>query len=235
MFELNLTEATSSFSSVTSGSVNLTSQGLGEIYTFGMWGYCKGVSKDGEYDVTYCSEPMGLYIFDPLSLFEDELGVSISLPNKVEDFVDASKVLSKIIFITGLIGAGTTFLAGAFSVFSFKSRAFSCIGMLFVFISFVALIICGAVSTAMFSSFEKYFNNESLKYGITASLGNKRFYGLIWTAVALTFIVCVLSFFTMCCGKSRSKMIQPVEQPAMQPAMQYTDRRYPSDYKQPSY
>lgn len=223
MLQINLTEATSTFSSLTSGSVNLESYGIGEIYSFGMWGYCKGDSQDGKYNVTYCSKPKSMYVFDPVSLFEDELNVSVTLPDKVKDYITVSKVVSKLIFITGLIGACSAVLTGVFTIVSFKSHMVSCIAMLFGIISFVALALCAAASTAMFSIFEKYFNDEASTYGITASLGDKHFYAFIWAATAAALIACILNFFAICCGSTRSR--------GGEPKMGYHERGYSSDYK----
>lgn len=46
------------------------SLGLHDFYTVGLWNFCEGYNGEG---VTFCSEPMTLYWFNPVEILQNEL------------------------------------------------------------------------------------------------------------------------------------------------------------------
>lgn len=222
MLRLNVTNIDISSVLGSSVSVQATDLGLSDIYSIGMWGYCKGSNDDGDYNVTYCSSPTSMYLFDPVKILSEDLDSSLSiddlsLPDQVEDYVKTAKIVSKVIFITTIIGVVAAFVVAVLTLFSFCSHAVSCIATIFAIISFLGLVIAAAASTATYSIVKKYFNDAAETYGISSTLSNNRFYGLIWASAVAALITCLFNFFAICCGRtaSRRKVVEVEKEPFM--------------------
>lgn len=217
LFKLNITGATSTVNSALASS-SVSSLGLSDIYTFGLWGYCKGDSDNGSYKPTWCSDPKPMYIFNPVDTLENELDSTsdtLTLPSQFQDYVSTAKVVSKMIFICGIIGVAAAFLTGVLTLFSFCSHGVSCISVIIGLISFLSLLICAASSTGAFLILKKYLNNATDDYGITGGLDGYYFYGFIWAAVAAALIAVVFNFFGMCLGSTRSRSKSIEEEPML--------------------
>lgn len=222
MFRLNISDI--DVSSVFGSSVTLSANdiGLSDIYSIGMWGYCKGENDNGEYKVKSCTNPTPMYLFDPVKILTEDLGSDISvddlnLPDKIENYVKTAKIVSKLIFITTLIGVIAAFLVAVLTILSFCSHFVSCLATLLAIISFLGLLLSAAASTGVYTIVKKYFNDSASQYGITGTLSNYHFYGLIWGATAAALITCVFNFFAICCGRTsrKSKVVEVEKEPFM--------------------
>lgn len=227
MFRLNVTDI--NLSSVFSGvSIQASDIGLSDIYSIGMWGYCKGDNDNGNYQVKNCSSPKAMYLFDPVKILSEDLDSNLSmndlkLPDKIENYIKTAKIVSKIIFITTIIGVVGSFVTAVLILLSFCSHAVSCIATIFGIISFLGLGIGAAASTGAYSIVKKYFNDATSEYGISGTLSNYRFYGLIWAATVVALIACFLNFFAICCGRTASRRTKVVEV-EKEPFMGYQER-----------
>ncbi|KAH3675152.1 hypothetical protein WICMUC_002808 [Wickerhamomyces mucosus] len=204
--------------------------GLSEIYTFGLWGYCKGNRNNNAdsdliddnditaediknwfesetYNVTYCSKPKPMFAFDLIDTLTNDISsasedLNISLPTDVKNYANTAKLVSKLVFVILLIGIITLALSLIFILFSFCSKFFSFSAAISEIIAFVALIIGSGAAIAVFNTIKKGFNNSATTYGILVSLGDKKFYILIWVSVALTFIAFVFNIVAGCIGNA---------------------------------
>lgn len=224
MLRMNITDidVSSVFGSSVSASISASDLGLSDIYSIGMWGYCKGDNDNGDYNVTYCSKPTPMFLFDPVSILTEDLSTSISssdlnLPDKVEDYIKTAKIVSKVIFITTIIGVVAAFVVAVLTLLSFCSHFVSCVATILSIITFLALGIAAAASTAAYTIVKKYFNDALDDYGISATLSNYRFYGLIWAAFVAALITAVFSLFAICCGRtsSKTKVVEVEKEPFM--------------------
>jgi hypothetical protein len=219
LFQMNITGATSAVNSQITSETSLESLGLSDIYTFGMWGYCRGSSNsNGDYTPTWCSEPKSMYMFNPVDTLENELNdkYSITLPSEFTNYISTIRTVTKMFFITSLIGCAAAALTGIFTLLSFCSHGISCISMIIGVITFIAFLIVGGASTGAFLLLRNYLNNSVEEYGVKGSLGNWTFYGLVWGAVVASALTAIFNLFGICCGRTASRPKSQEEMPMMQ-------------------
>ncbi|ODV73057.1 Pun1p CYBJADRAFT_168118 [Cyberlindnera jadinii NRRL Y-1542] len=222
LFKLNITDATSAVNSLLSS--NTDTWNISTVYSFGLWGYCRGTTDDNNnYNVTWCSDPEPMYMFDPIdavtSTLENEY--SVELPSDFTDYISTARTVVKLIFITAIIGVCTAFLTGLFTLFSFCSHFVSCVAMIVGVISALALIICAGAATGTFTILRNNLNNEVSTYGVEGTLENYLFYGLIWAAAGCAVITAVFNLFGICCCRTRSVRYRSAEEV---PMMQYVEK-----------
>lgn len=200
---LNLTSSEYDSESV---SEVLSELGISEIYSFGLWSYCKGdATNSTNFDVTYCSDPTPLYIFQPYEIIKSVLDdISIQLPQQVQDYFTIAENTIKLIFICAIIGVCLAFITLIFTLISYCSKVISCISLIIGILSAVALILAAAGATGVFLVLQNYFQ-DATEYGIDATLGNKYFYAFIWTSVGATIVATLFNFFAICCGRTKAK------------------------------
>ncbi|ODV94440.1 hypothetical protein PACTADRAFT_51276 [Pachysolen tannophilus NRRL Y-2460] len=209
----------------TDSGISDTDIGLSDVYTIGMWGYCKGDLKNGttlqSYDTgnvnfTYCSTPKAMYVFNVTELISSELNLTdissvtseidsvvtdvsdIDLPSNVESYVKVAKILSKLIFVCTIIGIVLTFLVMILTIPTICSRGFSCFVALLSFISFISFILACGASTGMYLYIKKELDKYVSTYGIEAHL-SPEYLGFYWAACASSLIASVLWAFSSCC------------------------------------
>lgn len=215
LFKLNLTEANAASlvgSSVpiqsSSGSTNssVSQYGLSDIYTFGLWNYCKGTNTNGVYTATYCSKVKAFYQVDIVTALANDLSShSLTISTKVEDYSKTVKIITKVVFITSIIGLAFSFISFLITVFSFSSHALSCCGMILGTIGLVSMLIAAGSSTGTFMVLKKAFDNDRDTYGWIGTLGNYKFYGFIWGSTGAFLLTNLFNFFAICCGSTKSK------------------------------
>lgn len=219
LFKMDLSNATSAVNSQISSVTTLEDLGISDVYSFGMWGFCKGSNdNNGNYSPNWCSTPEAMYIFSPIdaitAVMKEDL--DIQLPSEFTDYINIAKTVVKVIFITGLIGVCTAFITAILTLLSFCSHVISCIAMMVSLISLLALAICGAAATGTFLILRDHLNDAVSTYGIEGTLGNWLFYGLIWGAIGGSLLVFLFNLFGICCGRTRSRRQHEDQVPMMQ-------------------
>lgn len=196
-------------------SISASTLGLSDIYTIGLWGYCKGdydTASKNEYKVTYCSKPKAMYQFDLVQVITDQISQSIyelthidvsglvQLPADVTQYVGTAQLISRVIFVTGIIGVITAFIALVITTLSLCSHLVSIVATLVSAFSFIMLAISAGCVTGVYYLIEKYFNTASSLFGLSATLGNKMFYALYWSATVAMLVATATNLIAIFCG-----------------------------------
>lgn len=199
------------------GNLTFNNSGLDEIYLIGTHGYCSGDFKAGGdgIDAKYCTPQGETEFFEPRTMIlkaiedanqDNALSTNltmyeIQLPQGVPSFwfSGADPIYVRLIFYAILVGAiliGLELCCHIISLFTKRNRSVNIwletLAYLFSFGGIILTLIGMVVSKSlMVDRTLKYMNDE--EYGIVATLGNKRFYIMVWFAVALE----ILQFITI--------------------------------------
>lgn len=203
--------------------------GFSELYSFGLWGYCKGsragaststtsVStsqeikewfSSGDYNVTFCSKPKALFTLDITNILLNDItnskSISINLPTAVSDQNKSIKTTGHVVFVVLLIGVTSLGLSMLCILFSFLLPSIVKFAVGFGLIALLALIIGAASSLVVFTKLMNNLNDAVEAYGIIATLAPKKFYGMLWAAVVLTFIALIFSLVSCCLLRSTNR------------------------------
>jgi len=174
------------------------SLGLRDFYQNSLWGYCDGY-KNGT--VTSCSKPQGMYVFDPVDIFQSELleGKSVTIPQSIND--DLSKVTTATkwmfaLYITAISLAFSTFLVGLTTLCSRRGSICStCTACLM----FMAVAIATIIAQVLFTEYRNVINDTITEFNVSASLGKTMFI-LSWGATAAAALAFIGFMFGTCCG-----------------------------------
>ncbi|KAH3683625.1 hypothetical protein WICPIJ_005407 [Wickerhamomyces pijperi] len=225
--------------------------GFSQIYSFGLWGYCKGqtssdtdttISTEEEikqwfskqdYNVTYCSKPKSLFTIDIVDNLLNDIetsvssSLSITLPPAVVKQKGAISACAHAAFILLLIGVAALGLSMLCSLLALLLPSLSGFALGFGLLAFVALIIGAASTLVTYTKVKNNFNNSYNTYGIMASLGDNKFYGMIWAAVVLTLIACIFNLIAVCLDRFVSKEPTRTEQVHDEnPFMGYEEKQF---------
>ncbi|CCH41914.1 putative membrane protein [Wickerhamomyces ciferrii] len=174
---------------------------LNRVYYIGLWGYCSTDYPERSKDWLYCSSQDPPYRFDPYDLILKEAFIYPRQKRQISsilfpDGVTMNKVDNSTIFAllwVSLIFSGLMFLyycgAGGYSV-----AKPSVIIYPLLLINITCLIVVGALSNVKFGKIAKSFNSTNGRYGISASLGNRNFYTMIWISLSLQIISLSMTF-----------------------------------------
>lgn len=234
---------TSQVSSLTQGQSTNRDLGLSDVYTFGMWGYCKGNLRSGasnqEYstdgvDFTFCSKPKAMYVFNPADVLLSDISGSetdlndvvdsldsagVTLPSSIEDYMRIVTPLSKLIFICTIIGLALTCLQLLLSFFTVCSRGCSCFVFFLGSISFISLILACGASTGAFMYIRREFNNSVSDFGITADL-SRYYLAFYWAGCVASLVSTIFWFLSICCC-STGPFFGSVRRPRYDPPMEH--------------
>lgn len=242
--------------------------GLSDIYTIGMWGYCKG-NMDGtdsgidplsaelldthNVNFTYCSSPRAMYEFEPIELVKSQISLNDSsiatvltaavgesttqsllqaaqgelesaiedaIPSSIKDQLDLVKTVSRLIFLTTLIGILITFIGVLLSFCACFSRCASCILFLVSLMGTVSLFIGATSSTVMYRIVRDRFNDAFQEFGMSSGL-SRMYLAFYWAAVAAAILSSLLWLLTICCCTPSRRRVVPMEE---KPMMTYVSR-----------
>ncbi|ODQ61181.1 hypothetical protein WICANDRAFT_104291 [Wickerhamomyces anomalus NRRL Y-366-8] len=161
-------------------------------FAIGPWGYCKSKYSAFSSWNTYCYSRKAPYQYDLYELLEDDAILYsnrkyidyIALPENTQipqNMVDT-------IFVTLWISTVTAGVSLLFYFLSFITTTRDkpgCTNILLTLISAIASFICGGVARGSSSKIIKTLEKTHKIFGITATLGNKKFYNHLWAAGAL--------------------------------------------------
>lgn len=233
--ELNFSEDSFSELVPTVGSYLSTTE---NIYTFGMYGYCRGESDENESDedetlyavdftVDSCTNPKPMYVFDPDEFIQAEVlnqtgynltDSEIELPTKIDNYVSTARNLSKATYITSCIAIGLNVITLIFTIVNFFIKPlFSVFAASVEMLAFIAAVLASGCSTGMFKYIQTSFNNSYSSYGIKAEL-SRNYLILTWLGTSLSavvFIILAVNGCMGCCGPAFGRIDRrDVEKPS---------------------
>lgn len=101
---------------------------LKDFYAIGLWGYCEGNIKDGNFNTTFCSNPEPMFWFNPFKAADiPDAEVKQMLPNDAQKTMDIYKKVSKWMFIAYVIAFVATAVELLVGIFAICSRWGSCV------------------------------------------------------------------------------------------------------------
>lgn len=202
-------------------STVLKELGLPDFYQVGATGYCQGNISDSKTTIQNCSTPYVPYWFDLVTILEDHLpsGVSIDLPNNIQNYEKILKTAGRGLWICYVIGIAVSVIELFSGLFSFYSRAGSCCTAIIGVIAAFFMILASGLATGIYITYRKYFNDELSSFGVSATLGSKA-YILTWIATGASIWSALWWTITICCGSTRRSARQPVPEES-QPFMGY--------------
>jgi len=219
IFFLELNFSDKSFSEVVPsvGSEMSTSE---NVYTFGMYGYCRGKSTENEsskdkdlyavdFNVDSCTDPKALYVFDPEDFIQTEVrnqtgykltDSEIKLPSKIESYLSTARTLSKATYITSCAAIALSFITFILTFVMFFTRpGFSIFPAVIEIVAFVAAILTSGCATGMYKYIQIGFNDAYSTYGIKAKL-SRNFLILTWFGTGMTAIIALMLLVNGCVG-----------------------------------
>ncbi|KAJ6021773.1 hypothetical protein N7540_007277 [Penicillium herquei] len=176
-----------------------------EFYDIGLWGYCDGDIRSGDFDTTHCSKPKSEFYFDPLSVWglENSTAVKDELPSDYNKDMKIYKAVSKWMFIAYIVAFILTIVEILVGFFAICSRWGSCVTTLFAFAALIFTAAASITATVLFVIFRSTFGNTLKAYGIKLSLG-KNMFAATWLAVAFSLAATFFWVFSVCCCSGRS-------------------------------
>lgn len=192
-----------------SAAYNSVAQSLGlhDFYQASLWGYCEGDNgKNGTENVTYCSTPQGLYWFDPVSIFENELfnGQSVVIPASIQADFNKVETASHWMFAMYIVAVILIFLEVLVGFTTLCSRVGSAITAIVSFLAFLFIAAATVVAQVMFVIYRNAINNTITEFNVQASLGSAMF-AFSWIATAAAAAAFIGFFFGICCGTGESR------------------------------
>ncbi|KAI1328985.1 hypothetical protein F5Y16DRAFT_139115 [Xylariaceae sp. FL0255] len=192
-------KATSDSGSAISGNITAKELGLGNVYTYSLWGMCT-TGQDGNKTCTkaefdWASKELNLTWVET---FLKDLGQNDTIPKALTDGLNVYKTVNKwteVVFIIAVIALALMFAVGLFSA---CSRAISCIVYIFSGFAFLAVTATAALLTAtavIIVGDVKVFGSH---YGAKAAI-NWKFLAVAWIAVAAVLVASLFWLFSVCC------------------------------------
>ena len=185
-----------------SGHFNSVAQSIGlhDFYQNSLWGYCEGYNDKGE-NVTDCSKPKPMYVFDPVQIFSSELfsGQSVIIPQSIQNELGKLHTASRWMFALYIVGVILAFITVMVGLTALCTMLGSCIA---TFASLFAFIFIGAatlVAQVMFTIYRNVINNTITELNVSANLGTTMF-SFSWTATLAALIAFFGFLIGICCG-----------------------------------
>lgn len=190
----------SSLSSLTDDAV-----GLDTYYGVGMNGWCAGENVG---HMSQCYTPAEPFYFN-LDTLLTEFGLDqlVSyLPSEIQEYNDLSKRLT--------MGSWGCYLASIILIFiqfvcgfcAISSGLGVCFTSLFSVLSTIGTSIGAAMATAVYYVYKSKINDQVSVLGVKASLGVSGM-GVMWATVASLLVADLLSLFTACFSRRKTKYV----------------------------
>lgn len=215
-------------------NLTLSSAGLDEIYLIGTHGHCSGnIDSEGNFKAEYCTSKGKTEFFEPRTMILDSiveanednaLSTNLTmynnnLPQGVSSFwfSGADPIYVRTIYYAILVGAillGLELCCHVWGLFTEHKRKGSIwletLANLFSLCGIIATVIGAVVSlNLIIKRTLKYMPNSS--FGIDATLGNKRFYLLVWIAFGLE-VIQLFTVIIMSCRDQKIAFIRDKEE-----------------------
>ncbi|KAK9318552.1 actin cortical patch SUR7/pH-response regulator pali [Lipomyces starkeyi] len=201
---------------VTAASINPS---FPDFFQVGLWNYCQGTISDNVYTITNCSATHGLFYFNPISIIEQNLGISSidNVPSQVDSALNAVKAVSYVMIILYCVAAIFTTMEFIAGFFSFHSRGGSFCTLIISFLAMACVVAATALATALYFVEARAFNDANATLGTTASTDRTTF-GIAWGAAVAAILASIFWLVSICCGStrhsSRSDVVyHPVDSP----------------------
>ncbi|KAH8682417.1 SUR7/PalI family-domain-containing protein [Xylariales sp. PMI_506] len=195
--------SSSSSSSADTLTTNITAAdlGLADVYEVNLWGYCT-VDSDGTRTCTKSKFDWASTYLNTTSLTSvgTDAGLNITLPSTISDSLKAFKEVTKwteIVYIIAMLSLGIELLVG---LFSYCSRAVSCIT--YIISGIATIFVCGAavLMTVMAAVVIGAVEGTAKWYGVTGSIDTK-FLAVVWLGAAFSIASGLFWLFSCCCCK----------------------------------
>ncbi|CUS11597.1 unnamed protein product [Tuber aestivum] len=181
--------------------------GLHDFYKVFVMNYCEGERDSNENEkTTNCTKQKGMFTFDPVGVFEEELLQGVTLQDlgvdtqDLDTAVNVLKVAYRTMFVTYCIGIATAGVAIILGFLGFyESRLSACANWLFAVISFLFLGVASGIGTTVGVKIRDAINREMGEIGVRAYISN-RYLGMTWAAV-----ICMLIVTFFWCGACFSR------------------------------
>ncbi|KAK9420371.1 putative SUR7/PalI family-domain-containing protein [Seiridium unicorne] len=199
----------SSAASSTSGtaSTSLTSNitaadlALADLYDINLWGYCttddEGSRNCSKAQFNWASTALNT---SSLTDFGSSAGYNITLPTELTSSLTAFKTVTKwteVVYIIAMVALGIELFAG---IFTYCSRAVSCVTYLISGIATVAVCATAAMITAMAVIVVGAIEGTAKFYGVSGSI-NTSFLATVWLGAAFAIAASLFWLFSACCCK----------------------------------
>ncbi|CAM9018451.1 unnamed protein product [Wickerhamomyces anomalus] len=160
-------------------------------FTIGPWGFCKSRASSYSAGYSYCYSKKAPYQYDLYEIlgeeaiyYSDRKNIDyIALPENTQIPSNEVDAIFAILWV-GTVAAGASFLLYSISFLSYCDKP-GWITILLTLISAITSFICGGVAIGSYSRIIKTLNKTYNTFGITASLGNKKFYNHLWASGAI--------------------------------------------------
>ncbi|KAI0126535.1 SUR7 protein [Xylariales sp. AK1849] len=192
---------TSSVTSATESNITAADLGLADYYDVNLWGYCSE-STEGDKTCTKAKFDWAQTYLNTsyITTIGTAAGQNITLPSEISTPLDAFKVVTKwteVVYVIAMVALGLELFVG---MFSYCSRAISCVTYLVSGIATVAVIAAAAMVTAMSAVVIGAVEGSAKVYGVTGSI-NTSFLATAWLGAAFAIAASSFWLFSSCCCK----------------------------------
>lgn len=180
------------------------SLGLHDFYQVGLWNYCEGYANEG---VTFCSQPVNRYWFNPVEILLGELlaGASIALPADINKILDMIRLASGVMFCFFLAGVCMNWVSIFIAPITLYSRWWSLPFSVWTFLAAFFTTVATIIVTAMSLIFVKVSTSQP-DLNISADIG-KTFFAFMWIASSFSILGLLIHLCLSCCFASRRDIV----------------------------
>lgn len=201
--------------------------GKGEIhdfYTIGLWNYCYGDYKNGDYKVTHCTDRQQKFWFNPAEAWGFDDTIEELYPKSLQKGLDsyekvagwmfiayavaiASNVVQLVVGISAIFsrwGSFVTTIIAMVCTSNYSPFIFDFQSLTFVYqVSVVFTVAASATSSALFGILVGALKTGLKPFDIHADMGSRMF-AATWLASAFSVAGGLFWLFSVCCCSGRS-------------------------------
>ncbi|KAI1844546.1 hypothetical protein JX265_001531 [Neoarthrinium moseri] len=195
-------DVASAISSAASGiTITAADLALKDLYDVNLWGFCS-TDQDGNRACTkakfdWASTELNESTYTSIA---STTGQNVTLPDSITTSLKAFKTITKwteVVYVIAMVALGVELFGG---LFTYCSRAISCITYLISGVATVAVIAAAAMITAMASVVVGAVEASAKAYGVTASM-NTSYLAAVWLGAAFAVGASLFWLFSACCCK----------------------------------
>ncbi|KAM4063909.1 SUR7/PalI family protein [Hirsutella rhossiliensis] len=174
------------------------SLGLHDFYQVGLWNFCEGYNDEG---VTFCSNPVRFYWFNPVEILVSELlaGARIALPSAVITVLKLLRIGSQTMYVCFMAGTVINFVLVFATCLVIRTRWFSLLIGFFAGASSVLLTVAAIIATVISVAAKVALTSQD-QLNIRADIGIKMF-AFMWIGALVTDLAFLLHAAMGCCCK----------------------------------
>jgi len=192
---------TADVAAATADAINITAAdlGLADSYRVNLWNFCavtgsKVNCTSAKFD--WAASALNTTAIEKLA--SSTSGVTVTLPKEMTDSLKTFTVFDKWTEVVYIIAAITCAIEIVVSLFSFCSRAGSCITFLISGLSTTAIIAASVMATVESSIVTGALDSVAKAYGVKSTI-NTSFLATTWIAAAFSIGSGFFWMFTICC------------------------------------